>query len=234
MPMVGDGARVLVARAFDAARRLHRWSTRRSPRSGRATSRALPYTPSCSPACADVLDVATALGLPCAVVTNKPHDVTTLVLEALGIGRFFRAIWGGGDGPLKPSPAGVLDVVARLGVPASDAWMIGDGPQDIGAGKAAGLLHDRRAGDRGARAPRRERAGSRLRVARRARRRPPSRRELRGQGASGLTSTSFRRARAACMRSSTGASFSLSLARSRRLLGIGREVEELIRRSRPG
>jgi phosphoglycolate phosphatase len=87
-----------------------------------------------------VLDVTRELALPCAVVTNKPHDVTLLVLEALGIGLFFQAIWGGGDGPLKPSPAGINDVVARLGVHARDAWMIGDGPQDIGAGKAAGCF----------------------------------------------------------------------------------------------
>ena len=88
----------------------------------------------------EVLEAARALDLPCAVVTNKPHDVTLLVLEALGISLFFREIWGGGDGPLKPSPAGVLDIVARLGVSSSRAWMIGDGPQDVAAGKAAGCF----------------------------------------------------------------------------------------------
>ena len=31
-------------------------------------------------------------------------------------------------------------MIARLGVTASGAWMIGDGPQDIGAGKAAGCF----------------------------------------------------------------------------------------------
>ena len=139
MPMVGDGARALVARAFDA--------DADSPvvDAALATFRAsyLAHPAAMTillPGVRDILDVARALGLPCAVVTNKPRDVTALVLDALAIGPFFREIWGGGDGPLKPSAAGVLDVIARLGVEARGAWMIGDGPQDIGAGKAAGCF----------------------------------------------------------------------------------------------
>jgi phosphoglycolate phosphatase len=92
------------------------------------------------PGVREVLETARALGLPCAVVTNKPHDVTLLVLDALEIGLLVGAMGGGGDGPLMPSPAGVLGVIARLDVRASRAWMIGDGPQDIGAGKAAGCF----------------------------------------------------------------------------------------------
>ena len=139
MPMVGDGARALVARAFDA--------DADSPvvDAALATFRAsyLAHPAAMTvllPGVRDILDVARALGLPCAIVTNKPRDVTALVLDALAIGHFFEAIWGGGDGPLKPSPAGVLDVIARLGVTAGGAWMIGDGPQDVGAGKAAGCF----------------------------------------------------------------------------------------------
>jgi len=139
MPMVGDGARLLVARAFDAAPDSPVVDAALATFRASYLSRPAVHTV-LLPGVRDVLDVARALALPCAVVTNKPHDVTTLVLDALGIGLFFRAIWGGGDGPLKPSPAGVLDVVSRLGVTASDAWMIGDGPQDIGAGKAAGCF----------------------------------------------------------------------------------------------
>lgn len=139
MPMVGDGARALVARAFeadpdspvvDAALATFRASYLAHPAARTVVL----------PGVRDVLDVARALGLPCAVVTNKPHDVTVLVLDALELSLFFRAIWGGGDGPLKPSPVGVLDVLARLGATAAGAWMIGDGPQDIGAGKAAGCF----------------------------------------------------------------------------------------------
>jgi phosphoglycolate phosphatase len=139
MPMVGDGARALVARAFAADADSPVVDAALATFRARYLAHPAAHTV-LLPGVREVLDVAQALGLPCAVVTNKPHDVTTLVLDALGIGLFFRAIWGGGDGPLKPSPAGVLDVLARLGITPDGAWMIGDGPQDIGAGRAAGCF----------------------------------------------------------------------------------------------
>ena len=139
MAMVGDGARALVARAFgvdggepvvDGALATFKASYLAAP---------CVYT-SLLPGVRDVLDDAAAAGLPCAVVTNKPRDVTLLVLEKLAIRRYFGAVWGGGDGPLKPDAAGVVAVIATLDVDAHSSWMIGDGPQDIGAGKAAGCF----------------------------------------------------------------------------------------------
>ncbi|MDB4933067.1 MAG: Phosphoglycolate phosphatase [Labilithrix sp.] len=137
--MVGDGARALVARAFAAA------EDDPLVEAALATFKASYLAHPCVhtvvlPGVRDVLDVARAASLPCAVVTNKPRDVTLAVLAALEISPFFPVIWAGGDGPLKPAPDGVRNVVARLGVSASAAWMIGDGPQDIGAGKAAGCF----------------------------------------------------------------------------------------------
>ena len=139
MLMVGDGARALVARAFDT-----------DPGSPLADAALATFKetylarPAAStvllPGAREILELARVEDLPCAVVTNKPRDVTMLLLEALGLGLYFRAIWGGGDGPLKPSPAGVHDALGRLGVSPGGAWMIGDGPQDIGAGKAAGCF----------------------------------------------------------------------------------------------
>src|SRR5690606_31198446 len=79
-------------------------------------------------------------GIPCAVVTNKPSDITLLVLRCLGIEASFGAVWGGGDGPLKPSPEGVLSVLRTLDVRPEDAWVVGDGPQDVASGRAAGCI----------------------------------------------------------------------------------------------
>jgi phosphoglycolate phosphatase len=139
MSMVGDGARVLVTRAFGLAAG--------DPRIDEALAsyNELYLASPCAhtallPGVRDLLDVCAEAGLPCAIVTNKPRDVSVVVLAALQIAPFFRAIHGGGDGALKPAPDGVLDVAARLGVAPSGVWMIGDGPQDIGAGKAAGCF----------------------------------------------------------------------------------------------
>jgi phosphoglycolate phosphatase len=76
---------------------------------------------------------------PLAVATNKRRDVALAVLDALGLSSRFRWIWGGGDGAPKPDPACVHALLAQARIPHRDAWMIGDGVQDIGAGKAAGV-----------------------------------------------------------------------------------------------
>lgn len=139
MSMVGDGARALVARALGVAEGDPSVDAALATFMAEYLARPCVHTV-LLPGVRDVLQEAAARKLPCAVITNKPRDVTLHVLEDLAIGRFFRAIWAGGDGPLKPSPAGVVELLARLSVRPRDAWMIGDGPQDIGAGKAAGCF----------------------------------------------------------------------------------------------
>ncbi len=74
------------------------------------------------------------------VATNKRTKLAIAILEALRVTDKFAAVTGGGDGPLKPDPAAIhwlVDKVRWTGEPRS-VWMIGDGPQDIGAGVAAG------------------------------------------------------------------------------------------------
>lgn len=142
MAMVGDGARVLVTRAFafealdgsdpeiDAAL---------ASFSARYLAAPCVYT-ALETGARELIEDAAQAKIPSAVVTNKPRDVTLAVLRALGIEASFAMVWAGGDGPLKPAPDGVLAAIAHLGATAASTWMIGDGPQDIGAGKAAGCL----------------------------------------------------------------------------------------------
>jgi phosphoglycolate phosphatase len=137
--MVGDGARALVARAFDAA------LDEPIVDAALATFQAFYLAHPCVhtvmlEGARELLDEAAALRLPCAVVTNKPRAVSVALLEALTISPFFRVIWAGGDGPLKPAADGLLHAIARLDATASTTWMIGDGPQDILAGQAAGCV----------------------------------------------------------------------------------------------
>jgi 2-phosphoglycolate phosphatase len=139
MAMVGDGARSLVARAFGLDESAPETDAALATFQASYLARPCVYT-ALLPGVRAVLEDAADAGLPCAVITNKPRDVTLLVLDELGIAGFFASVWGGGDGPLKPSPAGVRETLTRLGVAPEAAWMIGDGPQDIGAGKAAGCF----------------------------------------------------------------------------------------------
>lgn len=139
--MIGDGARALVARAIGPAR----------PGNEAAHAALLERTAALfleSYAARPVVHTkllpgareALALGLPAALVTNKPRTISMLVLAELGIERSFGAVFAGGDGPLKPSPHGIQTVVRQLGVELESAWMIGDGPQDVLAGRAAGCF----------------------------------------------------------------------------------------------
>lgn len=134
--MIGDGARVLVTRALGpdagdptlldrtAALFLARYA-----------ERPVVHTTLLAGA-----HEAMAIDVPRAVVTNKPRLVSMLVLEQLGIAGAFGFVYAGGDGPLKPAPDGVLATTAKLGASTESAWLIGDGPQDVLAGHAAGCF----------------------------------------------------------------------------------------------
>lgn len=74
------------------------------------------------------------------VCTNKPHDLTTLLLDELDLTRHFGAVIGAGHRPYnKPDPRHVLDVVSALGGEAKRAVMVGDSAVDVNAAKAAGI-----------------------------------------------------------------------------------------------
>jgi phosphoglycolate phosphatase len=132
---VGDGARNLVARALGA------------PPDAPLVERALAafhryyedhpavFT-TLMPGARDVLDALA--DLPVALVTNKPRGATVAVLAALGIAERFASVRTGSDGPLKPDPRAITDVLQWIRVDAKDAWMVGDGEQDVRAGRAAG------------------------------------------------------------------------------------------------
>jgi phosphoglycolate phosphatase len=74
-----------------------------------------------------------------ALVTNKPRRTTEAVLGQLGVASLFAIVMAEGDlDEKKPSPAPILWVAERLGVSPDQIVMVGDGPQDIEAGRRAG------------------------------------------------------------------------------------------------
>jgi phosphoglycolate phosphatase len=123
--MVGDGAAMLVARAFGAAglaappdalpRFLEIYQTR-----------LLCHTRA-YPGMARVLaELGTHATL--AVLTNKPLGATRSILAGLDLARYFGDAVIGGDGPFprKPDPAGLRHLIARAGVEPAATLMVGD------------------------------------------------------------------------------------------------------------
>ncbi len=73
------------------------------------------------------------------LVTNKPRQTTDAVLRELDLARYFRGVSAGGDLPQKkPDPEPLLVLTRALGVAPAEVVVVGDGPQDIECGRAAG------------------------------------------------------------------------------------------------
>jgi len=135
--MVGDGAATLVARAFE-------FSGIEQPPDALARFLALyderllnhtrPY-----PGMPGVLALL-AQRAKLAVLTNKPIAATRRILAGLDLARYFpedAVIGGDGAFPRKPEPAGLQHLIARAGVAAESALVVGDSIIDWGVARAA-------------------------------------------------------------------------------------------------
>lgn len=75
-----------------------------------------------------------------ALLSNKPQEFTEPLLARLDLSKFFDVIVGARpDLKLKPDPQPVHFILDQLGIPATGALIIGDGENDVLAGKAAGI-----------------------------------------------------------------------------------------------
>jgi phosphoglycolate phosphatase len=94
--------------------------------------------------------------VPMAVLTNKPVNISVRILEGLGLAEFFRAIYGGNSfATKKPDPLGANTILGELGIPGTDAVMVGDSEVDVQTARNAGMIsaivnfgfgtHDRKA-----------------------------------------------------------------------------------------
>ena len=136
--MVGNGARVLVARALadtpgmdldEAFRRYrHEYDTHLIDE-----TRLYPGVP-------DGLEALKNAGFRLAVYTNKPYGSTRFILKGLGIEEYFPVVVGADSGfPLKPEPDALYHILKETGADAAGSWMVGDNWTDIDSGHAAGF-----------------------------------------------------------------------------------------------
>lgn len=80
-----------------------------------------------------------SLGLPLAVLTNKPGAPARELLRRKGLDGYFSHVFGGDAFERKkPDPLPLLKTCEALGQPPSATWMIGDSRNDAEAAHAAG------------------------------------------------------------------------------------------------
>lgn len=90
------------------------------------------------PQVAETLESLRADGAQLGVLTNKPQELTDLLLPRLGLETLFCAVYGAGKKPYtKPDPRIFHDVVAELSG-SGPAVMIGDSITDLNTARAAG------------------------------------------------------------------------------------------------
>ena len=87
----------------------------------------------------DGLALLARRGLPLACVTNKPTAFARALLDAKGLARYFRFVFGGDAFARgKPDPLPLLETCAALGTLPARTLMIGDSSNDARAARAAG------------------------------------------------------------------------------------------------
>ena len=87
-----------------------------------------------------LLEKCNQQGVLIAVVSNKPHSITSGVVQSFFPNINFAAAMGQReDIPKKPDPAGVLEVLRLTGIEKADALYVGDTSVDIRTGKNSGV-----------------------------------------------------------------------------------------------
>ncbi len=134
--MIGDGAKVLLDRAF-AARGAKAgeadFSTFMDWYTVHGTDETRPY-----PGMEDALAALQRAGHPLGVCTNKPEVAAREILASLKLDRYFNVVTGGDTTPYrKPDPRHLAATLAALGE--QEAVMVGDHFNDMAAAKGCGI-----------------------------------------------------------------------------------------------
>lgn len=137
--LVGFGARVLLAAAFkmtgeevDPARLDDIKDAFIAQYRAHIADSSRPY-----PGVEETLATLQAEGMRMGVLTNKPHELSLLLMSKLGLDKYFAAIFGQGRMPYtKPDARIFQDVVREIGGAGAGALMIGDSITDVQTARA--------------------------------------------------------------------------------------------------
>lgn len=137
--LVGSGRRALIQRASgltdpEAIRRMEQAFDRHYRDHGMDHTRLYDGV-------GDVLSHFARDGVPMAVLSNKPHEYTMILVEAL-LGEWrFAGVLGQQDAlPRKPDPAAALKLVALMQLPPAQVALVGDAEIDMVTAHRAGLF----------------------------------------------------------------------------------------------
>ena len=140
---VGNGARKLMERALpknlaaDAAtvdEALTRY--KKIYREGHLLTKTMPY-----PGILELLGQLRAKNIPCAVLTNKPHEAALIIAEKLFPAATFCAVVGDKPNmPRKPDPTNALKIVQSISVKPAEVAYFGDSDADMLLAQNAGFL----------------------------------------------------------------------------------------------
>jgi phosphoglycolate phosphatase len=80
-------------------------------------------------------------GFPMAILTNKPVRISRRILEALGLAKYFRAVYGGNSfATKKPEPLGAQTILREFCAAPGEAILIGDSEVDVQTARNAGTF----------------------------------------------------------------------------------------------
>ena len=141
-PMIGQGARAMLAKGF-AANGAPLGEARMDGLFARFIAHYLARIAQASrpfPGAVAALDALAAAGARLAICTNKRTDLSVALLRALGLEGRFAAIVGADAAPAgKPDPRHLIATIERAGGRRERAVMVGDSASDAGAARAAGV-----------------------------------------------------------------------------------------------
>jgi len=92
------------------------------------------------PGIPELLDELTRRGIPMAVLSNKPDDFTKIMVARILSHWRFEAVQGAvADVPVKPEPAGALQIAKELNIPPDKILYLGDTNTDMKTAVNAGM-----------------------------------------------------------------------------------------------
>jgi phosphoglycolate phosphatase len=92
------------------------------------------------PGVVETLNALQAQGALMGICSNKPHDMTELLLGEVGLTHFFGSIHGAGrTAKNKPDAMHLNAVIDELGADKRNAVMVGDSAPDVAVARAVGI-----------------------------------------------------------------------------------------------